>query len=99
MKFFTVFFTLVLALTIRTTADAQESNILIGAGLFGFTGMLLGVPVFVVIYTFINGRIQSRLKNSDLPEETAAYQDLDHIDPVTRQAVKKEESGKSEKSE
>ena len=73
--------------------------IVVGAGLFGFGGMLLGVPVFVVIYTFLNIRIRSRLKNSDLPEETAAYQDLDHIDPVTRQAVKKEESGKSEKSE
>ena len=73
--------------------------IVIGAGLFGFGGMLLGVPVFVVIYTFINGRIQSRLRNSDLPEETAAYQNLDHIDPVTRQPVEKEENGKSEKSE
>ena len=72
--------------------------IVIGAGLFGFGGMLLGVPVFVVIYTFINGRIQSRLRNSDLPEETAAYQNLDHIDPVTRQPVEKEENGKSEKS-
>ena len=73
--------------------------IVVGAGLFGFTGMLLGVPVFVVIYTFLNVRIRSRLKNSDLPEETAAYQNLDHIDPVTRQAVKKEENGESEKSE
>ena len=61
--------------------------------------MLLGVPVFVVIYTFLNVRVRSRLKNSDLPEEAAAYQDLDHIDPVTRQAVKKTESGKGEKSE
>ena len=73
--------------------------IVVGAGLFGFGGMLLGVPVFVVIYTFLNVRVRSRLKNSDLPEEAAAYQDLDHIDPVTRQAVKKTESGKGEKSE
>ena len=63
--------------------------IVVGAGLFGFAGMLLGVPFFVVIYTFVNSRVEARLKKSDLPEETAAYQDLDHIDPVTRQPVKK----------
>lgn len=63
--------------------------IIVGAGLFGFVGMLLGVPVFVVIYTFLSNRVESRLKKSDLPWETADYQNLDHIDPVTRQAVKK----------
>ena len=63
--------------------------IVVGAGLFGFAGMILGVPVFVVIYTFLTNRVKERLKNSDLPWETADYQDLDHIDPVTRRAVKK----------
>ena len=64
-------------------------SIVVGAGLFGFGGMILGVPVFVVIYTFLNNRVESRLKRNDLPWETASYEDLDHIDPVTRQAVKK----------
>lgn len=63
--------------------------IVMGTGLFGFVGMLLGVPVFVVIYTFLNYRIESRLKKNDLPVEAAEYRDLDHIDPVTREAVKK----------
>ena len=63
--------------------------IVVGAGLFGFPGMLLGVPVFVVIYTFLNYRVEERLKKSDLPPETASYQHLDHIDPVTREPVKK----------
>ncbi len=63
--------------------------IVMGTGLFGFVGMLLGVPVFVVIYTFLNYRIESRLKKNDLPVEAAEYRDLDHIDPVTREPVKK----------
>ena len=63
--------------------------IVAGAGLFGFGGMLLGVPVFVVIYTFLNSRVEARLKRNDLPFETEQYQDLDHIDPVTRQPVKR----------
>ena len=65
-------------------------SIILGAGLFGFWGMLLGVPVFVVIYTLINILVVNKLKRSDLPWETAEYVDMDHIDPVTREGVKKE---------
>lgn len=62
-------------------------SIILGAGLFGFWGMLLGVPVFVVIYTLINKLIVRKLSRSDLPTEVDDYRDLDHIDPVTREAV------------
>ncbi len=71
-------------------------SIILGAGLFGFWGMLLGVPVFVVIYTAINDHVSKKLKKNGLPSEIADYVDLDHIDPVTRQPVMrgaKEEGG------
>ena len=71
-------------------------SIIFGAGLFGFWGMLLGVPVFVVIYTIINNRIVRKLKESDLPWETADYQNMDHIDPVTREVVKKTAAGEKD---
>ncbi len=64
-------------------------SIILGAGLFGFWGMLLGVPVFVVIYAAVNGHIVRKLKRSNLPWEVDDYRDLDHIDPITRTAVKK----------
>lgn len=67
-------------------------SIILGAGLFGFWGMLLGVPVFVVIYTLINGAIERRLKKSDLPWESADYADVAYIDPITHKIVKKEKS-------
>ncbi len=63
--------------------------IILGAGLFSFWGMLLGVPVFVLIYTAIDSLIVRRLKKSDLPWETADYMDLESIDPVTREPVKR----------
>ena len=62
-------------------------SIILGAGLFGFWGMLLGVPVFVVIYTLINKLISRKLQRSDLPTEVDDYRNLDHIDPITREAV------------
>jgi hypothetical protein len=64
-------------------------SIILGSGLFGFWGMLLGVPVFVVIYTLINKLIVKKLKRSDLPWEIADYEALDYIDPATLQVVKK----------
>ena len=70
-------------------------SIIFGAGLFGFWGMLLGVPVFVVIYTALTQLVERKLKKSDLPWETADYKNLSHIDPITRQAVKYGEEGKN----
>ena len=63
--------------------------IILGAGLFNFWGMLLGVPVFVVIYTVINNAVEGRLRRGDLPVEVEEYRDLDHIDAVTREGIKK----------
>jgi len=68
-------------------------SIILGAGLFGFWGMLLGVPVFVVMYTGITGLVEKRLKKRDLPVEPENYADLDHIDPITREPVKKTDDG------
>ena len=65
-------------------------SIILGAGLFGFWGMVLGVPVFVVIYTIINNCIDKKLKHSSLPHRTEDYMDIDYIDPVSLQPVPRE---------
>jgi len=62
-------------------------SIIVGAGLFGFWGMVLGVPIFVVIYTFINEGIKKRLRRSELPVDEKAYQGVDYIDPVTLKPI------------
>ena len=66
-------------------------SIILGAGLFGFWGMLLGVPVFVVIYTAINNNIDKKLRRSDLPVTTGEYRNLDYIDPITLEPIPKED--------
>ena len=58
-------------------------SIILGAGLFGFAGMLLGVPVFVVIYTFFANLVSRKLARSGLPTETADYLGLGYFDPRT----------------
>ncbi|MBR0208816.1 MAG: AI-2E family transporter, partial [Oscillospiraceae bacterium] len=51
-------------------------------------GMLLGVPVFVVLYTGVTLLIERRLRKRKLPVEADEYADLDHIDPVTLKPVR-----------
>ena len=64
-------------------------SIILGSGLFGFWGMLLGVPVFVVIYSLVTNLIVKKLKRNDLPWELEDYKELEYIDPATLQVVKK----------
>ena len=62
--------------------------ILLGGGLFGFIGMLLGVPVFVVIYAGMEKLVNDGLKKRGLQTETAEYMDLDYIDDATMRPVR-----------
>lgn len=57
--------------------------IIVGGGLFGFAGMLLGVPVFTVILAGVNSLIDSSLSRRGYPADSELYEQLDHIDPET----------------
>ena len=59
--------------------------IIMGGGLFGFAGMILGVPVFVVIYSAVTTLIDKKLRRDDLPQDFETYSRLDYIDPATRE--------------
>ena len=50
-------------------------SIVIGGGLFGFAGMLLGVPVFALLYAIARSIVDVRLKARGLPIPSAAYVD------------------------
>lgn len=64
--------------------------IIIGGGLFGFVGMIVGVPVFVCIYTAIKSIVNKKLIRSDLPIDSETYVTLDHFDRETGEPVPKE---------
>lgn len=48
-------------------------SILLFGGLFGFTGMVFGVPVFAMIYSILNRLVRSSLRRRGLPVETGEY--------------------------
>lgn len=54
--------------------------ILVGGGLFGFAGMILGVPVFAVIYYYFGRFIRRKLRMRNLPEDTFDYKEYNRYD-------------------
>ena len=48
-------------------------SIIVGGGLFGFIGMILGVPVFAIIYYYAGRIIKTKLSRKNLPVETWEY--------------------------
>ncbi len=73
--------------------------ILVFGGLWGFPGMLLGVPIMAVIYYIIQNIVEYILKRRGIPADEIDYVNLDKIDKVTNQPIynHKEKVKKSQK--
>lgn len=59
-------------------------SILIGGGLFGFLGMLLGVPVFAMIYYIVQRLVNHSIKKRQLPLSTDQYVNVRSVDATSR---------------
>lgn len=70
--------------------------ITVGGGLFGVLGMLLGVPLFSLIYALVRMLVESQLRKKGLPVSTYEYSSKRHPIPG-REAVKEPGPNTSEK--
>ena len=57
-------------------------SITVAGGLFGFAGMLLGVPVFAVLYMLVTEFVNARLKSKGKTTDTAVYQTIKTVDEL-----------------
>lgn len=64
------------------------ASILFFGDAFGIIGLLLGVPVFALIYGYVHNLITIRLEEKNLPSETKDYIDLERINSKTHAVVK-----------
>lgn len=62
-------------------------SILVGGDLFGFFGMLLGVPTFAVFFFLIKTFSEYFLKKKKLPVSSMAYCRVESIDPDTKELI------------
>lgn len=58
--------------------------ILLGGGLFGFVGMVMGVPTFAVFYYVAELIVNSRLEKKKLPASSEQYDPLSYVDDEGR---------------
>ena len=61
------------------------TSISIAGGLFGFFGMLLGVPVFAVIYYIVQQIVKYRMEKKNLSSDTEEYVTLVSIDEGSKE--------------
>jgi len=61
--------------------------ILVGGGLFGFVGMLVGVPVFAIIYMSVKGWVERSLKKKGISSKTSDFRNILYIDSETEAPV------------
>lgn len=55
-------------------------SILLGGGLFGFVGMIMGVPAFAVIYYIVRMLTDQRLEKKNLPLPSEEYDAMSYVD-------------------
>lgn len=61
--------------------------IMIGGGLFGVPGMLVGVPVFAVIYAAGSNFLHHSLSRKKMPDDSEVYYNIDCLDEVTKEPL------------
>lgn len=62
-------------------------SILLFGGIFGFGGMLLGVPIFAVLYTLITDGVNNRLKRKRYPTDSDLYYTLKNVEDLPVEAL------------
>ena len=66
-------------------------SMMVFGGLFGFWGMVVGVPTFAVIYAYIKERMNLRLKEKNITSSTDEFRKISYIDPETNEPVTKDD--------
>lgn len=59
--------------------------LLVGQSIFGFWGLIIGIPLFAVIYSLVKAKISDQLANKNLPTDSNDYREIKHIDAESSQ--------------
>lgn len=67
-------------------------------GLFGVFGMIIGVPIFAVIYAGIRSGLNILLSKKEMPTELEKYRNLDYVDEEGMHDIPEEQPGEKKAS-
>lgn len=63
--------------------------IILFGGLFGFVGMIIGVPLFAILASIVTELVNGRLREKEMSLDTQDYVHLDYVDQQDRRYVKR----------
>ena len=69
-------------------------SITLFGGLWGIIGMIVGVPIFAILFAFMKSLIETRLSAKDLSPDTKKYLRLLYIDADSSEYVEFHENAK-----
>ena len=61
--------------------------LLVGQALFDFMGLIIGIPLFAVIYSIFKNRVGYALKKKGLPDDSNVYRKVAYIDEETGELI------------
>lgn len=75
-------------------------SITLFGGLYGVLGMIVGVPIFAVIYAAVKAIIEIKLERRQMPKDSEDYVDVEYVDdegfhqlPAVEKGFRKKEGG------
>ncbi|MCL1824105.1 MAG: AI-2E family transporter, partial [Oscillospiraceae bacterium] len=72
--------------------------IVVGQRLFGFIGLVVGIPIFSFLYALAKARVTRILEKKELPSDSDFYRKVSHLDSETGEFVLFDESEKPKKA-
>ena len=61
--------------------------LLLGQAMFDFMGLIIGIPLFAVIYSIFKGRVSRALKKKGLPSDSNVYRKVAYVDEETGELI------------
>lgn len=62
-------------------------SLLLGQSIFGFMGLIIGIPLFAVIYSIVRARVGRKLESKGLPEDSNVYRKVAYVDEETGELI------------
>ncbi|MCM1054628.1 MAG: AI-2E family transporter [Bacteroides sp.] len=61
--------------------------LLLGQSIFGFIGLIIGIPLFAVIYSIFRARVGRKLESKGLPSDSNVYRKVAYVDENTGELI------------
>lgn len=61
--------------------------LLLGQSIFGFFGLIIGIPLFAVIYAIVRARVGRKLETKGLPKDSNVYRKVAYVDEDTGELI------------